>query len=148
MKFKKILVPIDFSESSIEALEVALEHFHDAKIYVFTAADIQSSSGLSANIDTQFKSSDQDAVYRRLKSIIADHADRSSDMEPALGVGKPVKAILEAAEHYEVGLIMISSHGDTSVAKNLFGHTTYQVSRKAPCSVWVIKGRSFHKRPE
>lgn len=148
MTFDNVMVPIDFSESSIEAFEATIAHFQDAKIYLFHAVDTPRVDVLKDEAGEHFQTREQDQAFHKLNELIIAHAGQADRLEAALGVGKPVKAILEAADQYDIDLIVISSHGDTGITRNLFGHTTYQVSRKANCSVWVIKGRSFHNRQE
>lgn len=142
MTIKRVLVPVDFSKDSIEALEVALAYFEEARIYLIYVTDEDKPKSIWPGLvaKEQFSSQTQDEALNRVKDLASEYPAESSRIEPVINVGKPVEAILDAADTHKVDLIVMSSHGDTGVAKTLFGDTTYHVSRKADCSVWVVKG--------
>ncbi len=143
MEFRKVLVPIDFSKGSTEALEVSLAHFANAQIFVLHVIDTnQSDIVFEDEISNEFQSKIQDAAYQKLKSQLEARPNYDGKLEPIVRAGRPVNVILETAKSYEADLIVMGSHGNTSITRTFFGHTTYHVSRKAECSTWVIKGES------
>lgn len=143
MNIQRVLVPVDFSKESIEALEVALAYFEEARVYLMNVTEEYKPKSIRPDLvaKEQFSSQKQDEALNRVKDIASEYPAEASRIEPIINAGKPVEAILDAADIHNVDLIVMSSHGDTGITKSLFGDTTYHVSRKAKCSVWVVKGK-------
>jgi nucleotide-binding universal stress UspA family protein len=55
--------------------------------------------------------------------------------------GPPARKILEKAEVWKPDLIVVGSHGRTSVGQFLLGSVSHTVATKAPCSVRIARGR-------
>jgi nucleotide-binding universal stress UspA family protein len=53
--------------------------------------------------------------------------------------GKPFVEIIRAARDLETDVVVIGSHGVSSLAETLFGSTAEKVVRKAPCAVLVVR---------
>ena len=54
--------------------------------------------------------------------------------------GDPRAALIEAAQHERVDLLVVGSHGRTGLAKLMLGSVSSHVVTHAPCSVLVVKG--------
>lgn len=143
MEFERVLVPIDFSRGSIEAFEATLAHFQHTQVYLLHVIDThQSDAVFGEDVNIEFQSKIQDAAYQKLDGLAKSHPGYDCKMESLVSSGRPVNIILDTAKQYNIDLIVMGSHGNTSITKTFFGHTTYHVSRKADCSTWVIKGNS------
>lgn len=55
--------------------------------------------------------------------------------------GAPAAAIVEAAERWPADLILVGSHGKTSLDRLLLGSVSSHVVRHATCSVEVVRPR-------
>jgi len=142
MDFERILVPMDFSSSAQEAFDAVLKHFPDSKLFLLHVIEsTQNESFLEPSMKEEFHSKVQDATYKKLEALISDHKKDKGRIEPVVGVGKPAAIILESATEQKVDMIAMGSHGNDSISKYFFGSTTYAVSRKSDCSVWILKSK-------
>ena len=61
-------------------------------------------------------------------------------VEPYLRVGYPFDEIVQMANHFDVDLIIIGSHGRSGISRLLVGSTAERVVAHARCPVLVVKG--------
>lgn len=141
---KKILVPIDFSDSTQEVVEVAvdlsrryaapLELFHawEPIAYVRPEGYIVLSESEVTRITEHFKS-DLAKVAETAKAAGA------VGVETRVFQGYPTTAIVNHARHKDFGLIVMGTHGRTGVKHLLIGSVAENVVRTAPCPVLVVR---------
>lgn len=143
-QIKKVLVPIDFSDYSKEALLYSLNFIKCFKadltlIYViepviyppdFSATQI-SIPPTDVEITKNAKESLQQLIQKEIPSDIK--------VSSVIKTGKPFVEIVETASEEDIDLIIISSHGHSGVEKILFGSTAEKVVRKAPCPVLTLR---------
>lgn len=142
-KLKKILVPVDFSNCSIKALqyakamakqfnsEVILLHVMQSEIPVtdFVLADI-----------TAILEQARAAAKRNIEEMQLT-IDAHIDSRALTRSGQPYNEIVNAAEELDVDLIVISTHGRTGLTHTFMGSTTERVVRHARCPVLVVRER-------
>lgn len=143
-KIKKILVPIDFSNYSKNALRYAVDfakHF-DAKILLIYVvepmiypADFSMGQVSIPSMDIDMNERARDELNNLAKSDIT----KGADVETIIKSGKPFVEINETATEKDIDLIIISTHGHTGVEHMLFGSTAEKVVRKAPCPVLTLR---------
>src|SRR3989338_8526275 len=83
-----------------------------------------------------------DDVIRRIKEeLVRKAADevKGVDIESIVVVGVPVKDILSVAKEKKVDLIVMGTHGRTSVPHVVIGSVAENVVRKAPCPVLAVR---------
>ena len=137
MKYRHILVPIDFSTYSLSAYQSALDHFADAESSLILLHVVE--------LDPEEFSGHQigsDLVAQRRKQLQTlgnSHRNRWKEVSTLVEAGKPTQLIIETARREKVDLVMMGSHGSGSLVKALFGSTTYDVARKLECSVLICK---------
>jgi nucleotide-binding universal stress UspA family protein len=139
--FAKILVPIDFSRHSNEALA--------------TAADLARRYGASITllhvVDTVplqvFPDSAEGLPYEAAMREVASALDTMKDELASQGVahvdvqqrrGHPPTEILELARSYGSDLIVMGTLGRTGITHWLLGSVAERVVRTAPCSVLTV----------
>lgn len=143
-QIKKILVPIDFSDHSINALKYAVDFAQTfgAKLYLIYIVEpmlypADFSMGQIAIPDVS------DDLVRRgedeMNAIVKEHVEGKVPYEKIIKTGRPFIEIIEAASEYDIDLIIISTHGHTGVEHLLFGSTAEKVVRKAPCPVLTVR---------
>lgn len=138
---QRILVPIDFSDDSLHALQVANENFvhQDSALIIVNALEI---AGAVSNkygmrdkqIDTMIG-----AVQDRLQTLQAPHLGSWKEVRFIVEIAKPVDLILASAIEWKADLVVMGAHGKSALTQALFGGTTYSVSRKLGCSVMVLR---------
>lgn len=135
---KKILVPLDFSEESHQAVDTALEIASSAAdiCVIHIASDLAVSSPeviwevhtdeiRSKNIEKAFHKEFADEKYRELQFFVA--------------FGDPGHGIADYAQQTAVDLIVMPSHGRTGIKRLLIGSVAERVLRLAHCPVLVLR---------
>jgi universal stress protein A len=144
LEWKKILCPVDFSDASRSALQVASElaRRFDGEVTVFHAYPLPGytlpeGTVLPASGMLQELAEQTDALLERWKAeAIADGAPRvSSDKS----VGEPAAEIVAAAEDGNYDAIVVGTHGRTGLAHVLLGSVAERVVRRAPMPVVTVR---------
>ena len=140
----KVLVPIDFSDYSKNALKYAVnfvKHFHAQLILIYVVEPVIYPPDFSMG-QIAIPSVDLDMDKRAI-----DELNKLAELEiPAdikvksiVKTGKPFIEIIEIAEDENIDLIIIATHGHTGMEHILFGSTAEKVVRKAPCPVLTLR---------
>lgn len=140
---KKILVPIDFSESSERALQYAssfARHF-DALLILMHVAEFHYGplEGVEG-IDLDYiKKRLKDEARERLTTLHLATDRRDLSCETVVRVGRPSREIVAEARKREIDLIIIATHGRSSLKHVFMGGTAENVVRLAPCPVLTVR---------
>ena len=141
-KQKKILVPIDFSESSVAALRCAraLAEGGKTQVILLNVVEEPGSFRILDEVGQQHTCHTQRA--KRLQEL----ADRELGLQVAAQFevceGKPSEEIVRFASKRRVDLIVVGRHEHHSLWHWLRGHTARQLSQKAPCPVLLLQAGS------
>ena len=144
LTFKKILVPIDFSEYSLQALKYVADLakvFNSEVLLIYVVEPIIYPPDLSIGqiaLPTLSYQVDEKAK-EELNRVAKEELDSETTVHTIVKLGKPYLEILEVAKAEDVDLIIISTHGHTGVEQILFGSTADKVVRKAPCPVLTLR---------
>jgi nucleotide-binding universal stress UspA family protein len=149
--FKKILVPIDFSAHSDEALRIACvmaETFRASLmlVNVFSPPIYPTPDGAFVAMPETY--AEVIATHgRRLEEAVAavkrDHATLEVSCRTLEGV--PFREIVAFAREHAFDLIVMGTHGWTGLKHALLGSVAEKVVRKAPCAVLTVRlpGHTF-----
>ncbi len=140
----KILVPIDFSDYSKNALRYAAQFALQFKAKIFLIYVVEPmiypadfSMGQvaipSADIDLQKRGEEE------LNNLAKSFIDPGVQTEIIIKTGKPFVEINETASEKDIDLVIMATHGHTGVEHLLFGSTAEKVVRKAPCPVLTLR---------
>jgi nucleotide-binding universal stress UspA family protein len=144
IKIKRILVPIDFSTHSKNALKYAIPFAVQFSasidlIYVVepTIYPAEFSIGQVGfpNVEEELRTHGSNELDELIENEIANRVPARR----VVRTGKPFYEILQYAEEENIDLIVIATHGHTSVEHMLFGSTAEKVVRRAPCPVLVVR---------
>ena len=146
LPFKRILCPVDFSAPSMDALRVALSLAEeaDAELTVLNVVDWpDDDSFLVETFDSpEMRRQLQQRIEQRIDTLIPDDARVWSRPAAQVAIGKAYQEIVGAANDMPADLIVIGVHGRNALDLTLFGSTTNQVARRAPCPVLTIRSTS------
>ena len=138
---RTILVPVDGSQHSREALRVAATEFVDAELIVFHAIepyDVASVSEPAVWDDRLLEKRRDDA-----EQLLEEYRDLASeydvDVQTELAHGSPSHAIVEAAGEFDVDHIVMGSRGRTGVGRVVLGSVAETVAERSPVSVSIIR---------
>jgi nucleotide-binding universal stress UspA family protein len=142
--YKRILCPIDFSPSSIRALEYAssLAVEADADLTVMHVLETGAPALQpvpSAGAERQAEKAAHEAASRRLHEVIAEQVRAFSHVHERVAAGKPYREVIQTASREQHDLIVMGVHGGVAGAL-AFGSTTNNVMREAPCPVLTLRG--------
>jgi universal stress protein A len=140
---KKILVPVDFSETSQQAFQYALRFAEQfgCKIVLLHVVEPESViAGTPTTIDI-FAQPEEDTIAAEagLKALAASSSDRPSSVTSIVCTGHAPNEITKAAKDLNVDLIVIATHGYSSWRHLCIGNTAERVVRTAPCPVLVVR---------
>ena len=145
--YKRILCPVDFSESSLHALKYALSMAEEADgrltvLHVVAhefenADDMTSISDAGMTIDS-FVKQREEALRRRLHEAVAT-APEFCSVESLMTHGKPWREVLRIAVERQSDLIVMGVQGRGAADLMFFGSTAQHVVREASCPVLTLR---------
>jgi len=150
LPFRRILVTTDFSDTSLEALPVAVEiasHFEAELLLVHvlpvdtpTPWDIPpyADFGLASLPLPEYEAQVQLEVTRRLETVASKHA-QGVTTRGLVGRGDPAAEIGRLATEEKADLIVLATHGWTGWRHLVFGSVAERVLREAPCPVLSVR---------
>ena len=145
----QILVPMDGSPLSKEALSVALDEYPEAQITVLHVID-PTQPGYSYPIEFDFDVEPlhgSEAWYERSEELAAELFEEVDEMAAAYDtsvstettVGEPGRQIVEFASRSDVDQIVIGSHGRGDADRPLLGSVTETVVFRSPVRVLLVR---------
>lgn len=144
ISLKKILVPIDFSGYSKNALKYAVPFAKqfDAEILLLYVveptiypADFSFGQIGLPGIEEEMRKRGTEELAKLATDEISDVVKSRTRVE----TGKAFTEINRVAKEEEIDLIIIATHGHTGIEHAIFGSTAEKVVRKAPCPVLSIR---------
>ncbi len=140
---KKILVPVDFSEFSAEALQSAagIAELRDAKLTIMhVMIEPETSVPYEVYIDWQTVKDDMKTDAEKMLKEMTEKAGVSGISERVLVWGEPAHLITDTAKSGNFDLIVMATHGRTGLPRLFFGSVAEKVIRQASCPVLVMRG--------
>ncbi len=143
--FKRILCPIDFSPSALQALGFALDLARQAGglvtllhvVELLPEDEPRASSHFNV---AEFRGHMVNDAKQRLRSLVAEESRAWCEIDDVIVSGRAYREILRAAEARSTDLIVMGAQGRGGVDLALFGSTTQQVVRSAACPVLTVRG--------
>ena len=138
LKKKSVLVPIDFSEVSYQAVGPAKEYVDEVSslklIHVLAPlhpADPAAIWGTISDDERKHK------VHEFLSKKLSEMGYKGAQIEVA--IGDPVTKIIDYAKQVDADLIVVSSHERKEISRLLLGSVAERVVHLAPCPVLILK---------
>ena len=142
---KRILVPVDFSETSKRALSYAqgfanqfgasLTLVHVVEPFWYPH-DWDYVPGLEGKLGTDARKSE---ARKELSAVAKDVVQPTVPVTPHVRSGTPWNEIVIAAKEHSADLIIIGTHGRTGLKHVVMGSTAERVVRHAGCPVLVVR---------
>jgi nucleotide-binding universal stress UspA family protein len=135
---RNVVVPVDFSPESIEAIDVGLQLVEQpADLHVVhVVIDITplEAGEVWGVIDPQTRIEQMEKV---LRERLADK--KYAGISQSVVLGEPAHGIAQFAQDKGADLIVIPSHGRTGLTRLLIGSVAERVVRLAHCPVLVLR---------
>lgn len=145
IQIRKILCPVDFSETSGHALEYAkaFAQAHEAQLLllhvsppgVYLAPMDPFKSDLSVKYQEELKARAEEGMLTLVEPLEKEGLNVSGQVR----MGPPYDEIVKVAKREEADLIVMGTHGLTGLQHVLIGSVAERVVRMAPCPVLTVK---------
>lgn len=137
----KLIVPIDFSENSIKALEFAIfmADKRHAKITLVHVIEVVYDFASQAAIALDSFYTDGEKL---LKDLIVKYEASGVEMDYKITEGVASISVARIAEELGTTLIVMGTQGASGIKKALIGTTTVNLIREANCPVLVVPAQA------
>lgn len=143
-RLKRILVPIDFSDCSLQALDYALafaEQFQARLILLHVvepAVYPENCLGLAPVMD-ETNQSLVESARERLAELSRKRVGHRAVAESLVRLGRAHSEIPDTAQAMGADMIILGTHGYTGLKHALLGSTAERVVRHGPCPVLTVR---------
>lgn len=150
---KRIVVPVDFSVPSLQALDYAIELSRRFKpdlvvlhalepLYYPVPGDLY-----GAGYDTGLVFQELERTAReQLARLTAELQKKRVTVRTLLQVGTASQVIVDTAKKLKADLIVMSTHGRTGLSHALIGSVAEKVVRNASCPVLTVRAQKRRRR--
>jgi nucleotide-binding universal stress UspA family protein len=141
--FKKILYPVDLSDSSIKIVpyvQTVAKKF-DAQIHLLFAArvfDHFTSIYVPHPSINKFEKELMDGSQKRLYEFVDENFADFPHTKTAVVAGDASEQILHYVEDHKIDLIIMGTHGRKGMDKIIFGSVAERVVKSSPVPVLVV----------
>lgn len=143
----RILVPVDFSDCSLDALEYAAAVAQRAQAAVMLLHVMEPVSyGLDFTAPLRAeREHEREVLTQRLAGLVAALEAANVKSESLVRGGLPRDSILEAARAWSADLIVMGTHGRRGLSHALYGSVVESVLRKSHCPILTVRSPKFHQ---
>ncbi len=144
LQVSRLLVPIDFSEFSNQALRYGIEltQRFNAELHLLHVLEVHSSGApvftMGLALPERQEESNEVAL-KRLEALPGSDIPESSRVVRATAHGSPLVQIIRYASDQEIDMIIMGTHGRTGLTHVLLGSVAENVVRQAPCPVLIVR---------
>jgi nucleotide-binding universal stress UspA family protein len=148
---ERILVPVDFSDCSLDALEYAAVVAQQAQASLMLLHVLEPVSyGLDFTLgQSRTRHLEVESWTKRLEELTSALPAAHVPVESQLRGGLPADSILDSAQTLPCDLIVMGTHGRRGISHALSGSVAEAVLRKALCPVLTVRSPKFgpgHRR--
>ena len=140
---KRVLVPLDGSPQSRDALQFAVEEYPEATVLGFHVIDpieggYSVRTGIPISSEEWYEDAKEqaEALFEEAREVADDHG---VTFESRTEVGRPSRTIVEYADENEVDQVIMGSHGRSGVSRILLGSVAENVVRRSTVPVTVVR---------
>jgi nucleotide-binding universal stress UspA family protein len=141
--YHKILIPVDFSESSEQVTEFAMNiapHAHITALHAFEApfkAKLES-AGVDDKLIQIYESEVQAQRKKEMEQFISELEAPKNTLSSIMESGPAPAVIRKNLEVLDPDLIVIGKHGQSEQEETLLGSVTRRVMQDAGCDILVV----------
>jgi universal stress protein A len=138
--FKHILVPTDFTEKSLRAVEIAMQMAFQDMCEVTLLHVIEAIEDAEGDEFTEFYERLRAHSQKRLTEIVKRFVSKDLLIQTEIVYGNRANEIVRFAHENDIDLIVLSSHRIDAASEALgFGTISYKVGILAHCPVMMVK---------
>lgn len=146
LQLKAILVPLDFSGASMQALQYAIRLAEEFKaiIHLVHVQPVDELTTIARTGHLMLNCADAIALMQdRLAEIQLRHDVRFWPDNCHVLSGRPFEKVCQLAGEIEADLIVLPTRGYSGLKHVVFGSTAERIVRFAPCPVLVLRGAKY-----
>ncbi|ODT84816.1 MAG: universal stress protein [Nitrosomonadales bacterium SCN 54-20] len=141
--YRKVLIPVDFSEFSGQATEFAMNIAPHAHITTLHAVEVPFKARLeSAGVDDKliqiYESQVQVQKKKEIQQFISELEAPKANLSSVVELGPASAVIRKNMEVLNPDLIVLGKHGQSERDETLIGSVTRRVIRDASCDILVV----------
>jgi universal stress protein A len=139
---RRVLVPVDFSDSSLKALSYAAalaRKFRASLTVVYVVPADYGWLGIGQEASREYDETLQSQAAGCLRALAESHIPKNASADLEVRLGRPAEEIVAAAAESNSDLILLSTHGHTGLDRYLIGSVADRVARLAPCPVFLMR---------
>ena len=143
MTFQRILVAVEDSPIGVEAIDIGigLARSLKAEAALIRVAEPPTAYAADTGISTNTLIAQARQEDQKQLAAVRERLSLPSSIQEFLLAGEPANEIVKVAKEWPADLIVLGSHARTGLSRALLGSVAEVVTRNAPCSVLVIRGR-------
>jgi nucleotide-binding universal stress UspA family protein len=148
-----ILVPVDGSDLSLKAVDVAADlarSLQEAMVICFVVNVVKAAAMTGGQV--QFVGGCLEALWAEGESIVKAAADRAgartARVETRVVQGSPSEEIMRTADELHAGWIVMGSHGRNGLSRALMGSVAEGVIRHSNVPVLIVPRKSIARSSE
>ena len=141
-KPRRVLVPVDFSDSSARALRHASSRAAESGgslIIIYVVPADYGWLGFGRNELRDLDRSLQRQAADRLRAFADENVGKNVPADLEVHIGQPAEEIVAAARESKCDSIMLSTRGLTGLDRFLIGSVAHRVAQLAPCPVVLVR---------
>lgn len=140
--YRQLLVALDFSPYSAQAVQQALRLASEATLYLLHVVDVPFESqmrvhGAEESTIAHYRKLARDRARQAMNELLRDQPT-GRDLRPLFGDGHPAEAILSEAEEQDAELIVLGTAGHSELARWVLGSVTLNVLQDSTRDVLVV----------
>ena len=141
--YRKILIPVDFSEYSGQATEFAMNIAPHAHIIVLHAFEVPfkaklESDGVDDKLIQIYENEVQGQKKKEMQQFISELGAQKDTLSTVIESGPASTVIRKNMEVLDPDLIVIGKHGQSDQDETLLGGVTTRVIQDAGCDIFVV----------
>ena len=134
---KRILVPVDGSPQSAEAIRFVTDELPDADVVLLSVID-PVDTGYTGSAFPSGAEEWYERARREAETRLTELAEEVGvDAERVVVAGRPAASIVEVAQ--DVDHVVMGSHGRTGVSRVVLGSVAEAVVRRSPVPVTIVR---------
>lgn len=138
--FKNILIPVDFLENNVHALDIAIDMALQSEGKVTLLHVIECISDTTLKEFPEFYGKLEKQSQEHMAALVAPHENSTVNIETHIVYGNRTQEILKHAEKNNIDLIVLSSHKiDFNNPTSGWGTISQKVGILAQCPVMLVK---------
>ena len=135
---KDVLVPMDGSTAAEAALSEAFERFPEAKVHVFHVIQVTAFPRDRSKSAYELAAEKGVEIQEKAEEIAAEHG---RNIVTDMTEGNAPRSIVQYATENNIDHIVMGSTGRSGLSKVLLGSVAESVTRRAPCTVTIVRKR-------